>query len=221
MMGEIYSAAERVIVWVGKADKHSSIALPILEHLWDDVVDGAALVAKFPTYLTFNDSKFYEDINRPALTTPQWEAIAQFFTRRWFKRLWVIQETVLAKNTCLLCGEQVWTWDNILVFGLFLYKSAWWPSVRKIHAKGSPVVSLGYETLVRIQRLDYCRREGPNRPGLLKMLNTWTDINGEQSKLCAFLTYILDQTRPMSASDPKDKIYAILPLTTRYLGNLD
>lgn len=49
------------------------------------------------------------------------------------------------------------------------------------------------------------------------MLNTWTDIDSKESKLCAFLGYILDQTRPMSASDRRDKIYAVLTLSTWYL----
>jgi len=86
-MGEIYATAKSVIAWVGEADEHSDIALPILEHFWDEVVDGAAIMAKLPTYLTFNDPCFDEDINRAPLTIPEWEAIAQFFTRRWFKRL--------------------------------------------------------------------------------------------------------------------------------------
>src|SRR5882757_3380666 len=100
---------------------------------------------------------------------------------------------------------------------MFLYKSAWWPTVRQIYVKNSPIVALGYETLTRIQRLSYCRTDGPDRPALLRMLSTWTDINSQGSKLCAFLGYILDQTRPMSATDPRGKIYAVLTLSTWYL----
>jgi len=107
------------------------------------------------------------------------------------------------------------------VFGLFVYKSAWWPTFRQIHAKGSSIVSLGYETLVSIQRLDYCRTEGPNRLSLARLLRTWSTIDSEDSRLCAFLVYLLDQTRPVSASDSRDKIYAILPLATWYLRGQD
>lgn len=220
-MGEIYATAKCVIIWIGEADEHSKIALPILGHLWDDVVDADALTAKFPTYLTFNDPRFYEDIKRQPLTIPQWEAIAQFFTRRWFQRMWILQESVFAKDACILCGEEAWRWGNVLLFALFLYQSAWGQNLRQIHWKNSPKVPLGNETLVSIQRLSYCRAEGPNRPALLRMLNTWTAIDSEESKLCAFLGYLIDQTRRLSASDPRDKIYAILPLATWYLRGQD
>jgi hypothetical protein len=218
LMGEIYAGAEQIIIWVEEADEHSNIALPIIEHLWNNVeaVDRAALPGKFSSYLEFNDPAFYQAIHRPPLTVSEWEAIAQFFTRRWFRRLWIVQELVLADEACILCGKDVWSWKASLMLALLLFLTAWWPHVRRIHAKGSTLSALGFETLVRIHKLSYCRTNGPIHPALQKALRTMGDVSDEGSKLCAFLTYVLDHTRPMNAKDPRDKIYAVLNLSTWY-----
>jgi hypothetical protein len=79
------------------------------------------------------------------------------------------------------------------------------------------MTSLGFETVFRIQRLIYCKDDGPERPALARLLRTWVDIDTEHQRLCAFLVFVLDRARSMSVTDLRDKVYAVLPLVTQYL----
>jgi hypothetical protein len=216
LMAEIYAGAEKVVVWLGEEDEHSKIALPLIHRLWNNVADSAALRAKLPTYLTFNDPNFYRDIGQRPITTSEWKSICEFFRRTWFSRLWVVQELVFARDVSVLCGESIWPWDDFLVLAIHLYITGWWIELTRLYAGNSPPKRIGFEILIIIHRLSSCPGDGPNKPTVAKSFRNWVDIEGEHQKLCAFFVYVLDHTRAMSASDPRDKTYAILPLTTWY-----
>ena len=42
-----------------------------------------------------------------------WEALARIFDRPWFRRVWVIQETVMAARALVYCGNFVVAWDDL------------------------------------------------------------------------------------------------------------
>ncbi|KAH9204781.1 heterokaryon incompatibility, partial [Leptodontidium sp. 2 PMI_412] len=67
LMAEIYSKAKGVFIWLGRGDDESELAIALL-----------------------NNHKL------DPLTESQWRSILIFYRRRWFRRVWTLQEASLA-----------------------------------------------------------------------------------------------------------------------------
>lgn len=90
MMGEVFSCAQVVKIWVGESTAGSDMLMTAL------------------------DSDELERVSRA--TYDHWEhEFAVFETRAWFTRLWVLQEIVLAQTGALLfCGLKFTSWSRFV-----------------------------------------------------------------------------------------------------------
>jgi hypothetical protein len=89
IMNRLYSAAERVLVWLGEARDHSDIAMKWLEEL----AEGQKMT-------------LVEEITSGPLI------YNCLMDRDWWGRLWVVQEVVLAKSDpILICGPNSLPWS--------------------------------------------------------------------------------------------------------------
>lgn len=101
MMDVIYSHAETVVVWLGEEDFHTAGALKTMKALAD--VDFNAFEQKpyFDDYDAFTAyDTLIEDgqtFSFPNLEAGEWRDYAAFLQRKWFERIWVLQEKVFAK----------------------------------------------------------------------------------------------------------------------------
>ncbi|KAL7623190.1 hypothetical protein AAE478_006871 [Parahypoxylon ruwenzoriense] len=94
MMGDIYSRAERVIAWLGKADADSSKLFALLNAETGNV-----------------------DMNRNWTEIEQSrEAIKNLFNRPYWVRMWTQQEGILACNLLFVCGTESTPGENIRKF---------------------------------------------------------------------------------------------------------
>ncbi|KAE9363193.1 HET-domain-containing protein [Stipitochalara longipes BDJ] len=84
MMGNIYSKATEVWIWLGEAGDNSDAAMNYIRNI---------------KTLDFEDPKY-----SPPLNT--WKAIKLLWSRPWFERLWVVQEALLARKSTFNCGQQ-------------------------------------------------------------------------------------------------------------------
>lgn len=111
LMGKLYFKANMVLAWLGQSTSHwkefSWLHQVMLPALWDAIESGiVALRADTdPT-----DPEFWAT-RLPSLTPPGgswpavWESYWRFLDeRRWFRRAWTYQETILAKKLILVCG---------------------------------------------------------------------------------------------------------------------
>lgn len=91
LMTKIYSAAREVVVWLGPAHGESDMAMREL--------------SKSISYWRAKShlSKIW---NRPAGS-----AIRRLCTRRYWTRLWILQELLLARKIRLMCGSKVTRWE--------------------------------------------------------------------------------------------------------------
>lgn len=102
MMGAIFRAASRVVVWLGKSSYATEIALkkarPLFtdEHLRRDLSTFPSAVASIGAYLV------------------AYEALNWVLSRGWFGRVWTLQEAVLARETVYLLGERPVPLDGLL-----------------------------------------------------------------------------------------------------------
>ncbi|KAK3293024.1 heterokaryon incompatibility protein-domain-containing protein [Chaetomium fimeti] len=96
-MGEIYSKASKVFIWLGPTANQSDAALKNMERMLGEVVtlnQATATRADLPedTAATINEDhgQYY----------------GHLFMRPWFRRLWTVQEALLARKLVVMCGYQ-------------------------------------------------------------------------------------------------------------------
>ncbi|KAF2822682.1 hypothetical protein CC86DRAFT_458461 [Ophiobolus disseminans] len=98
MMGKIYSLAKLVVVWLGVLPPFIHTGTARVIQLAKPHTDGTDPVD--PTSL--------EAISRVVHETERTElliALAYLLSRRWFRRLWIIQECCLARDTLFMLGD--------------------------------------------------------------------------------------------------------------------
>ncbi|ROW07156.1 hypothetical protein VPNG_07321 [Cytospora leucostoma] len=93
IMGEIYSNADSVVIWLGEEAQDSDMALSFLK----------ALARCRRNYET-GRARVLAMAQDPKCLR-QWRALSALMRRRWFERAWVLQETVLARKALFCCGR--------------------------------------------------------------------------------------------------------------------
>lgn len=100
-MDQIYSNAQRVIIWLGEADNETQQALSEIEALNTNA----------------HLSGIYS-VSGTASTRPQLAArlgcLANLLRRRWFDRMWIVQEAVLARQATVYVGQWSLSWTKFL-----------------------------------------------------------------------------------------------------------
>lgn len=110
LMGQLYSGAEQVIVWLGETDEDSDSVLYLLEH-WCPLAGDAAEQRREINLVTLNTLGL-----SVAEWGRHWEDCRRFFERRaWFHRAWVVQEYVLATGITIRCGPHIIVVDDLVL----------------------------------------------------------------------------------------------------------
>ncbi|KAI2616258.1 heterokaryon incompatibility protein-domain-containing protein [Hypoxylon sp. NC1633] len=130
MMKEIYQTARRVVIWLGEDEGNSHSAIALLERL----VDVWHRQQLHPDKLEMKDTStgseprplskaaiglLQKDRTRlglPPSHDPSYNALDALFERPYFRRVWIVQEIVMARETLVLCGTSPSTlsWDDLV-----------------------------------------------------------------------------------------------------------
>ena len=118
LMGDIYTYAQRVIVWLGVESKASRLAVETLRHAGSQLDHHSLLDDVARNMITFRedaDPVFRGQGNQLPFSEDQWQAIADLLTRPWFRRLWIRQEITLANDDAVVVvGDQQILWTQLL-----------------------------------------------------------------------------------------------------------
>lgn len=216
-MAQIYSSAASVVVWLGEAEEEE-------EDNDDDDDDGPtttaaalALIRRLAP-LSADDwrrlrpdtlascgellgSERYVDVAR-------WAAIATLLHRRYFTRLWIIQEVTLAREATVLCGRHSLPWDSIELVSHRLSVTAWKSYLQRMvmtpsaptsgatnvaHGGGSTTKAAAYLSMPTIMRAIRKPKETTEAERLL---------------------HTLIRARRFEAADPRDKVYGLLGIVS-------
>lgn len=112
LMGQIYSRAQSVTVWLGPEADESGLLeefLPEAKKVMCTVLNG---------HLPGDD---FMRLTATKHNSPKWRALDKFFARPWFFRTWVLQEIVLSAEFNFLCGNFHWSMSDLVVFVYCLY----------------------------------------------------------------------------------------------------
>ena len=110
LMPELYSRASLVIVWLGKSDQTSDEAIELIST--DSMANLVSLMQPAG-----------QPVSNFSFTDQQWQAIANLLSRKWFTRLWTLQEVILPINTTALCGSRRFQIDEATILAALLLRT--------------------------------------------------------------------------------------------------
>jgi hypothetical protein len=185
MMGRIFESAQEVFTWVSPSFKDSSLAIQVFQN-WSNV-----------ELSTIDPSEQLQEI--PDAFDPRaFQAVERLFDCEYWFRIWVYQEVVLARKATLVCGPDRIGWDRLM------------KAVQNWTRLQEP--ELGYISLAQhilLKRTGYDKMVSMCLHRLARLSRTVGTTWKSEAKLLDLDT-LLERTRHMKSTDPRDKIYAML-----------
>jgi hypothetical protein len=204
IMRHIYRRAHRVISWFGEAEEDSGLAISLIERWADAILSTSPSLETWPNVPAIRSA--VADISRP-FDKEGWAALGTIFRNVYWGRAWIIQEVLLAENCLILLGDYEIPFNKVK----WCYRT--WLS--------------GH---LRLPQLDQLFRsviwDGGNAPvySFMRFLLDWEDAGTKapdaRGKIVRItkgyrlerLPFILKRASALSATDARDKIYALLGL---------
>ncbi|KAF5624494.1 heterokaryon incompatibility (het-6OR allele) [Fusarium sp. NRRL 52700] len=115
LMGRLYKSASIVLAWVGQYDRLAELAIQAMGRILD--FDAIRLHAQDSSY---QEQQEVTMSSVPGMTVMHWFALFSLFQRLWFRRAWVVQEAVFARDILMVCGATLQSMDFILAVAAFL-----------------------------------------------------------------------------------------------------
>ena len=185
LMKEIYSSAQYVFAWLGDASGDSKLAMEFIPKIYH--VIGYLHTNNLP--ITIESVTEFQDCT---LRDPTWKALISLVERKWFQRVWIIQEVVLAKRTELVCGEESVDWKTLAVVVAMLQSNGLSRLLISFEGVDVPFLSWGFKGIQCTFGIrDLVQKN--NVPSLE------TNLFG-----CSFY----------KAKDPRDKLFALLAMSS-------
>ncbi|KAF5532871.1 het-domain-containing protein [Fusarium napiforme] len=154
-MGAIYSAAEEVLVWLGPGNEYTEALMKTINWI-NQRAEGFLRDQETKSYQQwFNTCRFFALEHLKYIESPSGSSyrrvLEELLSRKWFKRVWVLQEIALAKTAIILCGSSSCTARTFGVMPALLgievddstqarldvmpriRKRTWWSSQRRLH----------------------------------------------------------------------------------------
>lgn len=202
MMDVIYSHAETVVVWLGEEDFHTAGALKTMKALAEVNLNAYQEKPYFDDYDAFTAYDTLIEAGRvfafPNIDAGEWRDYAAFLQRKWFERIWVLQEKVFAKNTEVFVGPHKLSWNYIIEAASVLRQSG----------LANPLQAL---YLFAVDGYDYYRNGTVSRlfEDRLNNYQIYADIS-QISSTPTNLETLLYHSKRLNATQPLDHVYAIL-----------
>jgi hypothetical protein len=189
LMGLIYWKARKVLVWLGEDDEqeeqwkaHSAFRVihKFRQLQWPKAKHGK----------TDPDFQEYgiEELQRGD-DADDWEALRRLLRRKWFTRVWVVQELGLAFDASLHCGDCTIDLNDVYDW------------MRKLHVK-APLFSAYYGLSFEVLHLAWSYHRSTRGSMRIELGNDPTDAES----FCD----ILQSARNLECTDPRDLVYAFL-----------
>ena len=218
LMGHIYSKATIVLTWVGTPDEDAWTAIKLIYRL-KPIVELWQSEGKKTVYSHDSDDLF-ETTGVSKVTPKEWEALISFYLRQYFSRAWIVQEIALAKGALLILGHYHIHWNDLIGLSVMMRFCRWIPLLEqytrpRTNADG-PQLTLGAPAVYKnIRELcqGYGLGEHPELQESTALLDTRT--------FYLLLEQLLYETRYFRATNPRDKIYAVLSIVKSAFGAMD
>lgn len=189
LMGLIYWKACRVQIWLGQDDdieepRRAKHAIRVIKRLAQVHLDALGTTAE--DYKAYLEKLFHEP---ESITDSEWTALHRLLGRPWFKRVWVVQELGLSRESIFHCGELHFTGTELDEFISLLHRSKSFRT--KPHNLDLQMLLLG-DNYWRA-----CRG------------NVRLELGSDPKEAETFFD-VLAKARGLKCTDPRDSVYAFL-----------
>ena len=138
---------------------------------------------------------YFEEYGLPDENSPVWHAVGHLFRRQWFGRLWTFQEAVLAAKLIAVAGQKMADWNLIGSVAVQLWQLGLWSAC------------VGYQPLEK-------RENGPKAAADISWARNYLKYHKELDP-----TDLLEMVSHKTCLDPRDRVYAILGMTSLSFRN--
>lgn len=195
LMSKIYSRARGVVMWLGEEGDDSQLAMDLIRRWGKGVLTAmetdrdACYKNSLKACLPFIDNPF----DKRSL-----EALGCLLKRDYWRRVWIIQEVVLAKSRIMLCGNAMVYHEN------FYVAYAIWSDIQNLNT-GKTV---DYELAT-----SFTRYLGPPSVATLAMLIYQRSARRRAGEpLGEDMFSLIESSWNFVSSDPRDRIYGLFGL---------
>ncbi|CBX96676.1 hypothetical protein LEMA_P109410.1 [Plenodomus lingam JN3] len=113
MMHKIYHQAQKVAVWLGDGSKETETAMDIIPRL--AAVEEQANLLKQDANLTVGGRQpLSVRLGLPRDGADEYMALVALLRNPWFARVWIIQEVAMATHVIVKCGFRSASWDDFV-----------------------------------------------------------------------------------------------------------
>ncbi|KAH7360156.1 heterokaryon incompatibility protein-domain-containing protein, partial [Rhexocercosporidium sp. MPI-PUGE-AT-0058] len=206
MMRNIYSQAARTVVFLGLEGGNTSISA--WNYLERESHSGAHYKCDSNSGPRFAEEAQTQKQKSTSTSIPGFRGGLQdveidVLTRRWFRRVWVMQEVVVSRNIIVQCGRRRVSWDDFCKILLLQQRvnDRYGFSLSRHHL---------YEYLLRMvsARFAFLRSHGQTH-----ILPPWHDRVRDEESRSDGLIDMLSRARSLEATEPRDKIFAVLGIS--------
>lgn len=199
-MHHIYQQAEGVDIWLGPAAENEASQVT-------DVLRYVIQTADSPSSANRTRHQHPEEL----LPVCDWKILASFFSRRWFHRLWTLQEFALASNVRIILGDD------------YINSTLLWHATTFLHSRGFPLPlyygqnrSAGYAIVQYSLLRDFVE----NTDQLLHLLPNFAAQEDQIPDYETVLVWIFWRSVATFATDARDYIYGILGIAETVMARL-
>jgi hypothetical protein len=203
-MDEIYKKAEQVIIWLGECGKSGNIAMKSLATHNFSISNNLSVRRSQKKHQVYRGHrKMFAALrageSEKGLLDGEIGEVADLLDRVWWRRVWIVQEVVLAKKAILMCGPDQVPWDAVK---------------KRLRAEG--VYGLQSEPSGHLHMVDgFIAKEGFQFPDkeyriLDELRTTW-----EPGTWTSNIYDLLYRFRRLGCTNPADRVFAFLGLASR------
>ena len=203
LMSKIYTQATHTMIWLGESDEYTEAAQSFLGKV---ARNAGVEVSTSMGYVNPSARRLHGYMGLKHLDTDEQVAFLAIMSRNWFFRMWVLQECVLSHRLGVLLGDLCFNYQLLLhaanvecVYGRdYSFAKIAFAAAKKYPDFASSVLS--ENTLNSTQKLVFT--------GHLQE-------KVARGNLPDFLS-VITSSRSLIATDPRDKIYALLGIVSEF-----
>ncbi|KAF4498431.1 heterokaryon incompatibility (het-6OR allele) [Fusarium agapanthi] len=207
IMSEIYSMAARVDIWLGDGGEPSVEAIRLTRTL-------SSLAAETHGSEVSLDKNEIESSSLPPLPSLGWKPFVDLLERNWFRRAWVIQETVLARQAFVFLGNsESIPWQQLVSSLTMIHRLGWYPNATLAMVKVEELswppgpYAIHFISVIRVSLESL--KKNQDHPQI-SVIDDLTGPDNWKTTASSHLAYMMMVGHKFKVTNARDRVYSLL-----------
>ncbi|KAF5585567.1 heterokaryon incompatibility (het-6OR allele) [Fusarium pseudocircinatum] len=218
IMSEIYGMAARVDIWLGDGGREAAEAIRLTRTL-------SSLAAEKHGSEVSLDKSEIEIAGLPPIPSEAWKPFVGLLDRNWFRRAWVIQETVLARQAFVFLGNsESISWEQLASALMMIQRLGWYPNATLAMARVEEIswtpgpYAIHFITVIRMA-LESLKT--PEDHPQISVIEDLTGPDNWKTTASSHLAYMMMVGHKFKITNARDRVYSLLGMVNiaaSYMG---